>query len=192
MPATPLTPRARWIEAGLEVLAENGPEAVRVEVLAAKLGVTKGGFYGHFDGRPALLGEMLDTWEQQNTHRVLANVAGEGGDARAMLRRVGQLTAGDEMNRLDLAIRNWARHDPAVAKRLRRIDDQRMDFLRAMFGELLDDPDEIEARATLMFALAIGRHFIAAKHRGRTKREVVQLAAELLMRAPAKMAKKRK
>jgi hypothetical protein len=36
---------------------------VQVEVLARPLGVTKGGFYGHFADRNALLGEMLDAWD---------------------------------------------------------------------------------------------------------------------------------
>lgn len=184
MPVVPVTPRESWIEAGLELLAERGPEAVRVETLAAKLGVTKGGFYGYFDGRPALLVEMLDTWERRCTNEVLATVAVEGGDAASMIRRAGQLTFSEGMHRLDLAVRNWARHDPAVARRLRRIDNQRMAFLRKMFGSFLSDPDEIEARSTLAFTLAIGRHFIVATHPGRTKQQVVQLAGEYLLRPP--------
>jgi AcrR family transcriptional regulator len=40
-----------------------GPDAVRVEALAQALGVTRGGFYGHFADRNALLGEMLDAWD---------------------------------------------------------------------------------------------------------------------------------
>ena len=40
------TPRGRWVEEGLQALADGGPAAVRVEALAKKLGVTKGGFYG--------------------------------------------------------------------------------------------------------------------------------------------------
>jgi AcrR family transcriptional regulator len=54
------TPRDEWGDAALEALAEGGPEAVRVEALAVRLGVSKGGFYWHFTGRPALVEEMLD------------------------------------------------------------------------------------------------------------------------------------
>ncbi|HYP55470.1 MAG TPA: helix-turn-helix domain-containing protein, partial [Solirubrobacterales bacterium] len=50
MPAT-RTPRTAWVEEGLRALATGGPDAVRVEALARALGVTKGGFYWHFDGR---------------------------------------------------------------------------------------------------------------------------------------------
>jgi hypothetical protein len=81
-------------------------------------------------------------------------------------------------------VRAWARHDESVAARLRRIDNERMDFLRTMFGAFVTDPDEIEARSTLTFALAIGRHFIVADHPGYSKREAVQLAGEYLLRPP--------
>ncbi|NYI05298.1 TetR/AcrR family transcriptional regulator [Allostreptomyces psammosilenae] len=182
MPPTPRTPRSRWIEAGLDALARGGPDAVRVEALAAELGVTKGGFYGYFDGRPALLAEMLDEWERRCTLDVLARVESESGDPVERIRRAGQLTFSADLHRIDLAVREWARQDPEVAERLRRIDNARMDFLRAMFAAFIADPDEVEARSTLAFALAIGRHFIAADHPGRTKRDAVHLAGEFILR----------
>ncbi|MFJ8076468.1 TetR/AcrR family transcriptional regulator [Streptomyces sp. NPDC096176] len=184
MPPSPRTPRSRWIEAGLDALARGGLDAVRVEALAAEIGVTKGGFYGYFDGRPALLAEMLDEWENRCTNDVLEQVESEGGDPADRVRRAGRLTFSDDLHRIDLAVREWARHDLSVAARLRRIDNARMDFLRAMFGSFIADPDEVEARCTLAFALAIGRHFIAADHPGRTKREAITLAGELLLRKP--------
>ncbi|WP_431957308.1 TetR/AcrR family transcriptional regulator [Nocardia lijiangensis] len=182
MPAVARTTRARWIAAGLDALAAGGPDAVRVETLAAALGVTKGGFYGHFDGRAAFLEEMLDEWEQRSTTEVIAQADAEGGDAADRIRRVGSLTFSEDLHRIDLAIRAWANHDPSVSARLRRIDNKRMAFLREMFGAYIADPDEIEARSMLMFALAIGRHFIVADHPGYTKLEAIQLAGEHLLR----------
>ncbi|MBU5899821.1 helix-turn-helix transcriptional regulator, partial [Vibrio cholerae O1] len=58
--AHPRTPRRAWIDEGLRALAVGGPEAVRGEALAQSLGVTKGGFYGYFADRSALLTAMLD------------------------------------------------------------------------------------------------------------------------------------
>jgi AcrR family transcriptional regulator len=180
------TTRARWIEAGLQALVQGGPDAVRVETLATALGVTKGGFYGYFDGRPTLLTEMLDEWERRCTREVVAQVDLEGGDAAERLRRVGQLTSSEDLQRIDLAVRAWARHDPSVATRLRRIDNVRMDFLRKIFGSFITDADEIEARSTLALALSIGGHFIVADHPGYTGGEAVQLARELLLRPQRK------
>ena len=141
MAAITRTPRSRWIEEGLRALAAGGPDAVRVEAQAQALGVTKGGFYGHFADRNALLEEMLDTWERKATDEVLERVERQDGDVRARLRRAGALTFSPELLPIDLAIRDWARRDPPVAERLRRVDNRRMEYLRLLFGALYPDED---------------------------------------------------
>jgi AcrR family transcriptional regulator len=181
MPAITRTPRSSWIEEGLRALAAGGPDAVRVEALALALGVTKGGFYGHFADRNALLQEMLDTWERESTDDVLERVERRGGDARAKLRRAGALTFSPDLLPVDLAVRDWARRDQAVAERLRRVDNRRMDYLRQLFSAICRDQDEVEARSTLAFALVIGHHFMAADHGTRSHAEALELAARWLL-----------
>src|SRR3954464_8210587 len=128
------TPRSTWIEEGLRALGVGGPDAVRIEALAQALGVSKGGFYWHFDGRPALLEEMLDAWERVGVDEVITLVETGGGDARAKLRRLfGVAVSIQEMVKVELAIREWARRDKAVAKRLKRVDNRRMDYMRELF-----------------------------------------------------------
>ncbi|MBY8871769.1 TetR/AcrR family transcriptional regulator [Micromonospora sp. PLK6-60] len=179
------TPRDRWIEEGLLVLAEGGPDAVRVEVLAKRLGVTKGGFYGFFDDRDALLRAMLDVWERESTDEVIARVQREGGDPRSQIQRAGMLTfSSSRLLPIDLAIRTWARHDEAVAERLRAVDNRRMALLRQLIGAFCTDPEEIEARALLASCLAIGVHFLAADHEQRTRGDVAQHAVDLLFDRP--------
>jgi AcrR family transcriptional regulator len=128
------TPRSKWIEEGMHALAGGGPDAVRIEPLAQALGVTRGGFYWHFD-EGALLAEMLDRWEQATTDEVIERVEREGGDASAKLRRLLALTSSSVLM-TDLAVRDWARRGPAVAERLRRIDNRRMDYLRSLASRL--------------------------------------------------------
>jgi AcrR family transcriptional regulator len=175
------TPRSSWIDEGLRALAAGGPDAVRVEALAKGLGVTKGGFYWHFADRAALLGEMLDAWERVSIDEVIARVEAQGGDARTKLRSLSTLAfEHQELLAVDLAVRDWARRDPSVAKRLRRADNRRMDYMRAVFGAFCDDPDEVEVRCTIAFSLWIGYYFMAADHGGRSRREVMGLALERL------------
>ena len=181
MAAITRTPRSRWIEEGLRALAAGGPDAIRVEVLAQTLGVTQGGFYGHFADRNALLDEMLDAWERMSIDEVLERVERKGGDARARVRLAGALTFSRELLPVDLAIRDWARRDQAVAERLRRVDNRRMDYLRLLFGAICSDQDEAEARSTLAFSLVIGHHFMAADHGARSHADVLELAARWLM-----------
>jgi AcrR family transcriptional regulator len=180
MPAVTRTPRDRWIEAGLQALAAGGPDAVRIEALAQALGVTKGGFYGHFADRNALLEEMLDSWERRATNETIEHAERKGGDARIRIRRAGALTFSADLLPIDLAVRDWARRDTGVAKRLRRVDNRRMAYLRELFGEISRDEDEAEARSMLAFTLAIGHHFMAADHGRRRHEEALALAADWL------------
>jgi AcrR family transcriptional regulator len=181
MPAAIRTPRGSWIEEGLRALAAGGPDAVRIELLAQALGVTRGGFYWHFDDRRALLEEILDTWERVSVDEVIERVESEGGHARAKLRQLSAFAgAGDEPLRTDLAVRDWARREPAVADRLVRVDNRRMEYLRSLFGAFCDDGDEVEARCMVFYSLWIGSHFIAADHGARSRAEVLKLALSRL------------
>jgi AcrR family transcriptional regulator len=181
MSAPTRTPRSSWIEEGLRALAAGGPDAVRIELLAQTLGVTRGGFYWHFDDRRALLEEILDTWERVSVDEVIERVESEGADTRAKLRRLSALAASsEEPLRLDLAIRDWARREHTVADRLRRVDNRRMDYLRSLFRAFCDDEDEVEARCIVFYSLWIGSHFIAADHGARSRADVLKLALRRL------------
>lgn len=181
MPAPTRTPRDAWIVAGLAALADGGPDAVRVDGLAQTLGVTRGGFYHQFASRSAFLEALLDAWERLSTEEVRERVEREGGDARRRVIRAGTLTFSAELLPVDLAVRDWARRDADVAARLRRVDDARMLYLRDLISEYCSDPDEVEARSLLAFALAIGNHFIAADHASGTRAEVLKRATRLLL-----------
>jgi len=174
------TPRERWVEEGLQALAAGGPDAVRVEPLAKALGVTKGGFYWHFEDRQALLDEMLDAWERLSVDVPIEAVDAAGADPRARLRLLSSLATARILD-IDLAVRDWARRDPAVATRLRRIDNRRMDYLRSLFRPFCADEAEAEARSLLAFSLWIGNHFIAVDHGDRSRAEVLELAFERLL-----------
>ena len=170
--AAPRTPRHRWIEEGLRALAAGGPDAVRIESLARALGVSKGGFYGYFADRGALLEEVLDTWEARSTDQVIGLVEDEGGDAMTRARRAAELTFSAELLPIDLAVRDWARRDAAVAERLRRVDNARIAYLRALLGPVSADDDDLEARCLIAFSVAIADHLIAADHGTRSRAEV--------------------
>jgi AcrR family transcriptional regulator len=178
------TPRESWIEEGLRALGRGGPEAVRIEPLARALGVSKGGFYWHFDDRRALLEEMLDTWERTWVDEVIEAVEDGDGDARSRLRGLFALAtaSGGELLKIELAIRNWARREEAVAKRLRQVDNKRMDYMRSLFGAICEDDDDVEARCLLAFSLFIGGHFVNVDHGERSRAEVLELAMERLAR----------
>lgn len=191
MVAVARTLRSAWIEAGLRALAAGGPDAVRIEVLARALGVSKGGFYAYFGNRPALLDAILDAWERVSVDEVIERIEGNGedaaGDARSKLERLaaiavsGQQVLGVDPLAVDLAVRDWARRDPKVARRLRCVDNRRMDYMRSLFHTVCADEAEVEERCLLAFSLWIGSHFIAADHPERSRAAVTRAAFQRLL-----------
>ena len=137
--ATRLPDKTRddWISAALAALAEGGIEAVKVERLAARLGVSKGSFYWHFKDRPALLAALLDLWDGNVTQQLIDEAAGLPTPA-ARLRKVAELALaatmeGVDSGRAEAAVQAWATTDEAAAKRLRGVEEVRIDYIA---GEL--------------------------------------------------------
>jgi AcrR family transcriptional regulator len=180
------TPRQAWIDEGLRALATGGPDAVRIESLARTLGVTKGGFYGFFADRHALLQEILDVWERRSIEDAIEQAEREGGDVLTKAQRAADLTFSEELLPIDLAIRDWSRRDAAVAERLRRVDNQRIDYLRSSFGHAFTDKADLEARCLLAFSAAIASDLIAADHPDHSREEILDRAAKLLFADAAK------
>ena len=104
-----------WVAAGLAALSKGGVGSVRVEVLAERLGVTKGGFYRRFKDRRALLNAILEAWRDGRI-KAIERQAEEGG--RTSAERIQSLTrlyterANEQGMAIELAIRQWARNDP--------------------------------------------------------------------------------
>lgn len=124
-----------WAEAALESLATGGIDAVAVEPLARKLGVTKGSFYWHFDSREALLRAALELWERRETVDVLARVGEEGDPYERIVKVFKQANAGYRSGRLYLAIAA-AEDKPLVREFVQRVSERRMDYLCTCYRDL--------------------------------------------------------
>ena len=133
--ATSRLSRETWVAGAIEVIAESGLDAVAVEPLAARLGVTKGSFYWHFGGRADLIEAVLATWEQTATGAVIANLV-PIADPRERLRAILTLTIshGNDQ-RAELALLGAA-SDPNVAAAIGRVNEARLGFLTQIFTDL--------------------------------------------------------
>ena len=152
--------RDDWIRASLEVLAAGGIEAVRVEPMAKRLGVTKGSFYWHFADRAALHDSMLDRWRETATRAIIARVERTAATPREKLRRLIALTTTSGTGaRLDIAVRTWANLDARVADVVAEIDRERMDFIADLLESIGIDRATAAARAQILYLTLIGSFF---------------------------------
>lgn len=158
-PVSDLSP-LHWVQAALDALVQAGIEAVRVERLAARLGVTKGSFYWHFKDRPALLAAVLDYWQSEFTSGLIVDVA-HLRTPQARLRAMADAAlaptiAGIDNARAEMAMQAWAAKDASVALRLRAIDATRLDYLGGELGELGFSPDRAQVLARALYQALLG------------------------------------
>ena len=79
---------------------------------------------------------------------------------------------------IDLAVRDWARRDQAVAARLRRVDNRRMDTCARCSAPSAPTRTTSRPAACSPSRCSIGNHFIAADHGARSRADVLELAME--------------
>lgn len=157
-PRNTLAP-AHWIEKAIDVLASEGIAGLRVEVLAKRCKVTKGSFYWHFKDRQALLDAILERWKEGRIRDIEKTTAALPGDELAQLNYVIEVY-GASRNRkgmaIELAVRDWARHDARAAATVEAVDLYRLECTRKLFVATGLSDDDAKSRSLLLYACVFG------------------------------------
>ena len=158
VPRTQLDP-ANWIEAAIDVLARDGIAGLRVEVLAKRCGVTKGSFYWHFKDRQALIEAVLLHWKEGRIKDIEKTTAVAPGREKDQLHYAIEVY-GASRNRkgmsIELAVRDWARHDARAASVVEEVDLYRLDCTRRLFVAAGMSDAEAKSRSLLLYACVFG------------------------------------
>ena len=151
--------RDAWVKGALAALADYGHAGLRVEVLAKRLSVTKGSFYWHFRDRRDLLDAVLDRWKEGRIDDIRHQTAATNGGERAALRHTIEVYSASRNRRglpIELAIREWARHDTRAAAVVEEVDAERLLCAERLFRQLGLSPAEAKARSVLLYAYVFG------------------------------------
>jgi AcrR family transcriptional regulator len=141
----PMLTAVDWAEAALQLIAEKGLSALTVSALAARLGVTKGSFYWHFQARSDLLAVALERWERRATTELMLDAASQQPRSRSLYAALAE-----------------AAEDPAVRKVLNGVASARIAYLETCYRELgLSDS---LARSHALFAYAAYRGLLQLAH----------------------------
>jgi AcrR family transcriptional regulator len=150
----PLQP-ADWIRAAFQRLSSDGLEAVRIEVLARDLGVSKGSFYWHFQDREDLLRKMLEQWETEEAEWLAAAISGVHSPAARWARLVNR-SAHPQKLRFEASLRAWARKDVSVAARVADLERKRMQYISSVLQDTGFSPHAAESWAEMLFLIYLG------------------------------------
>ena len=130
--------RDEWLRAARLALLKGGVEEVRVERLARELRVTKGSFYWHFADREELLELLLREWEQELPEITAQWKAARGRAAlKQLLQEMEERASLSEkgIGPSDAAIFTWASISPRVARRVKKVERDRIRLVRKLMGD---------------------------------------------------------
>ncbi len=150
--------REGWLKAAKEAFLENGIDAVKIQPLASRLGLSRTSFYWFFKDRAAILEALLETWDAANTE-ALVTACNEYADsiAEAVLNVIGVFLDEERFEpRFDFAIRGWAHQSDLVMARVAAADERRLAAIRAMFERFGIDESEADVRARTVYLVQIG------------------------------------
>lgn len=144
-----------WAQAALDLIAETGVQAVAVEPLARRLGVTKGSFYWHFPSRDALLQAALERWENVE-QEALFGALEKVPDARARLRALFHMVAREYKSHVIYSALLKAQDHATVQPVIERVSKRRLDYLTASFRQAGLGREDAQHRARLTYAAYVG------------------------------------
>ncbi|MCK6068299.1 MULTISPECIES: TetR/AcrR family transcriptional regulator [Microbacterium] len=157
--------RDRWLDEGLRVLAEEGAAGLRIDRVAARIGLSKGSFHHHFDGAEAYKRAVLECFEHLCIDALDDAIAGQGdSDADAGPREIlARLTAliqphdaGLYRPQLEVAVRAWATTDAEARTVQARVDEARVRALQSVWRPLVHSDAQAHAAALLPYLVAVG------------------------------------
>lgn len=183
-PRASLTPE-RWIEAATTLLVDHGVDAVRVDVVAKNLGVTRGSFYWHFKDRDDLLASLLEAWRNAATEQVIERFERSRAAPQDLLRDLVSLPfrgrAAQRAARIELAIRAWARRDAMARRAVDEVDARRLSFTAQCFVALGFDPAEARSRAFILYGYTVAESVMCNQGGEAQRRERSELLERLVM-----------
>ncbi len=177
--------RHEWIEAAIDVLAEQGVQGMRIEVLAKNFGVTKGSFYWHFKDRQDLVDGVLETWRDGRIRDIDKQTGASPGREREQLLHLIDVY-GATRNRkgisIELAVREWARRDAQAAAIVEEVDSWRLECTRQLFVRRGLSDDEAKSRSLLLYAYVFGQSLMACERYDPAVGELKRWIAELIVK----------
>jgi AcrR family transcriptional regulator len=132
-----------WIRAASLRFSQDGLEAVRIELLARDLGVSKGSFYWHFQDREDLLNSVLTEWEREEI-AWLNEAASYQQSPAARWAKFVERGADPQRARFEAALHAWARKDDRVSSRVASVERQRATYLADVLREVGFTPEAAE------------------------------------------------
>jgi AcrR family transcriptional regulator len=162
-----------WIDFALTTLAREGFDTLKADVLARKLGVSRGSFYWHFRDLGTFHARVIEHWKETATEAVIADLeryASREERLEMLLRRIGHGGA------LEVRMRTWGGSNADAARALSDIDRRRREYIELLLVETGIAQPLAATRAQLLYWTHLGAALSRSKLTGE---RLDRLVAEL-------------
>ena len=175
-----------WIDFALKVLAHEGFDSLKADVLARKLGVSRGSFYWHFTDLGTFYARVIEHWKQVATEAIIADIERyESREERlhALLRHAFGHGAA-----LEIRMRAWAENNAKAARAIDDIDRRRRGYIERLLLEAGIAPPLAATRTQVLYWTYLGAALSRSRLAGeRLDRIVAELKQIGLGGLPAKL-----
>lgn len=147
-----------WLDTAYEVLVSDGIGAVKVMALAKKLNLSRTGFYWFFADLKELHIAMIERWETKNSGNLVERCNRSAANICEGLFNLMDCWLDPSLfdARLDLAIRNWARIDSDLHRRVTEADSLRIGAIADLFQRHGFSSDQAHVRSLTVVYTQIG------------------------------------
>lgn len=147
-----------WLDAAYDALLEGGVDAVKIQLLAAKLKLSRTSFYWFFKDREALLSSLVDRWRQKNTGNLINQAQAYAETACEATLNVFDCWLDTALfdSRFEFAMRSWALQSPDILAEVQAADQARLAALKSMFERFGRSSEDADVRARTLYLVQIG------------------------------------
>ena len=159
-----------WLNAGYELLMQNGPKGLTIDALLKRVGVTKGSFYHHFKGHADYIEHFLNFYEQEGTLNII-DICNEEPTPKARLRKLLVVVTSYPPEAATI-MRTWAQHDERVRIVQERADARRLAYVADQFQQMGINEVDAKQYANLLYSILIGSEHMMPPVTGQTQRNL--------------------
>ena len=143
-----------WIDFGLRTLSHEGFDALKADVLARKLGVSRGSFYWHFADLDAFHSRVIARWKQVATEAIIADIERYRSREERLDALLRHAFGGGAA--VEVRMRAWAESNAAAARALADIDRRRRGYIERLLIEEGVAPATAAMRTQILYWSYLG------------------------------------
>jgi AcrR family transcriptional regulator len=143
-----------WLQAASDALLEHGVEAVKIQLLAKRLGISRTSFYWFFKDREELLLALVARWRDKNTGNLIRQTQAYAESLAEAMLNVFDCWLNKDLfdSQFEFAVRSWALQAPEILTEVREADQMRVEALTRMFMRFgyTESVADVHARTTYL------------------------------------------